>query len=56
MWADICVANKNEIINSIDGFVASLNELKQKIVAQDKSAIVASFDQAKQLRDKNVNK
>ena len=56
MWADICVANKNEIINSIDGFVASLNELKQKIVEQDKSAIVASFDQAKQLRDKNVNK
>ncbi len=56
MWADICVANKNEIINSIDGFVASLNELKQNIIEQDKSAIFASFNQAKQLRDKNLNK
>ncbi len=56
MWADICIANKHEIIHSIDGFVASLNGLKQKIVEQDKSAIFALFDQAKQLRDKNLNK
>lgn len=56
MWTDVCVANKHEIINSIDGFVASLNELKQKIVEQDISAIFTSFDQAKQLRDKNLNK
>jgi prephenate dehydrogenase len=56
MWADICVANKDEIINSIDGFVVSLNELRQKIVEKDKSAIVESFMQAKHLRDKNIKK
>ncbi len=56
MWADICVANKKEIIDSIEGFVASLNELKQLIQEEDKSAIFASFNQAKQLRDKNLNK
>lgn len=56
MWADICVANKKEIIHSIEGFVASLNELKQLIQEEDKSAIFASFNQAKQLRDKNLNK
>ena len=55
MWADICVANKDEIINSIDGFIGCLVELKQKIIAQDKNAIHASFDQAKQLRDKNMH-
>ncbi len=56
MWADICVANKDEIINSINGFVACLEDLKQKITEQDKNAIHASFIQAKQLRDKNLNK
>ncbi|MGH1537024.1 MAG: prephenate dehydrogenase [Gammaproteobacteria bacterium] len=54
MWADICVANRDEIIKSIEGFIGSLEELKQKIVAQDKIAIYTSFDQAKQLRDKNI--
>jgi len=56
MWADICVANKNEIINSIDGFINSLGELKQCIAAEDKDAIHASFAQAKQLRDENLKK
>jgi len=55
MWADICVANQNEIINSIDGFINCLNELKQKISTQDKSGIHAAFDQAKQLRDLNMD-
>ena len=55
MWADICVANQNEIINSIDGFINCLNELKQKITTQDKSGIHAAFDQAKQLRDLNMD-
>jgi len=28
MWADICAANKDEIINSIEGFMDCLSELK----------------------------
>jgi len=56
MWADICVANKDEIINSIDGFIACFEELKQKIVNQDESTLHASFELAKQLRDKNLKK
>ncbi len=55
MWSDICIANKDEIIKSIDGFIGCLNELKQKIVVQDKDAIHASFDRAKQMRDKNMD-
>lgn len=55
MWADICVANRDEIINSINGFIDCLSELKQKISTQDKDAIHALFEQAKQLRDKNMN-
>lgn len=54
MWADICVANKDEIINSIDGFITCLNELKQNIAAEDKDVVHASFEQAKQLRHKNL--
>ena len=55
MWADICVANKDEIINSINGFIDCLCELKQKISVQDEDAIHTLFNQAKQLRDKNMN-
>jgi len=55
MWADICAANKDEIINSIEGFMDCLSELKQKIATQDKSDIHALFEQAKELRDKNMN-
>ncbi len=55
MWTDICVANKDEIINSIDGFIKCLVELKQKIAVQDKNAIHTLFDRAKQLRDKNMH-
>jgi prephenate dehydrogenase len=56
MWADICVANKDEIINSIEGFIDSLDELKTMIATQDKNAIYRFFQQAKLLRDKNLNK
>lgn len=56
MWADICIANKKEIINSIDGFINCLNDLKQQIAEQDRDAIHALFERAKQLRDKNLNK
>ena len=56
MWADICVANKKEIINSIEGFIGCLDELKQQIEDDDKSAIHSLFEQAKQLRDENLNK
>ena len=56
MWADICVANKKEILNSIDGFISSLDELKQQIAGEDRGAIHLLFEQAKQLRDENLNK
>jgi len=54
MWADICVANKDEIIKSIEGFIDCLAELKQKISTQDEEGMYALFDQAKKLRDKNM--
>ena len=56
MWADICVANKKEIMNSIDGFINCLGELKQQIADEDRSEIHSMFEQAKQLRDENLNK
>jgi prephenate dehydrogenase len=56
MWADICVANKEEIVNSLDGFINCLGELKKQIADEDKNAIHALFKQAKQLRDENLNK
>ena len=54
MWTDICVANKKEIINAIDGFISCLGELKQQITDGDKSSIHVLFEQAKQLRDENL--
>jgi len=54
MWTDICIANRDEIINSIDGFIDCLKELKQKISVQDKNGIHTAFEKAKQLRDTNM--
>jgi len=54
MWSDICVENQEEILNSIQGFVDCLNDLKDKIASQDKQAIHELFSNARQLRNDNL--
>lgn len=51
MWADICEANKDEILESIKVFNNCLDELRSAIDEQDKEAIVRFFQRAKRVRD-----
>ena len=54
MWADICVANKDQIIESIKGFSKSLESLKSILEKSDDDAIYKYFMRAKKLRDQNL--
>lgn len=51
MWADICIANKDMLLESIEGFNKSLNELRSAIDKQDVDAIYNLLKQAKHWRD-----
>ena len=51
MWADICAANRDEILESIRVFNDCLGELHSAIDEQDKDAITRFFQQAKRVRD-----
>lgn len=54
MWADICLANKDKLIESINGFTSCLNELLRAIETQDKKTIHELLKQAKATRDVNL--
>ena len=56
MWADICIANKDMLLDSIEGFNKCLNELRSAIEKQDEDAIYNLLKQAKRLRDLNLLK
>ena len=56
MWADICLANKEQLLESIDGFNASLHKLRSAIDKEDKQAIHELFAGAKLIRDKSLFK
>ena len=56
MWTDICIANKEKLLESIQGFRSCLTEMYAAIESQDEEAIYNSFKQAKYLRDKHLVK
>ena len=56
MWSDICVANRDELLESIEGFSNCLNELRSAIKKNDEEAVYNLLKQAKQLRDANLLK
>lgn len=51
MWRDIAMMNREAILNSIDGFSASLAELRQRIEGSDPSGLAEFFTIAKRFRD-----
>jgi len=55
MWRDICLLNKNSIIDSINRFKYNLELLKNFIENEDGTGLEERFKKAKYLRD-NMNK
>ena len=53
MWADICIANRDRLLESIDGFSECLKELRHTIDNQDYEAVHDLLNQAKVIRDEN---
>jgi len=51
MWHDICVANREQLLEMIALFNADLTRLAEAIHADDRAAILAVFQRAKRARD-----
>jgi prephenate dehydrogenase len=51
MWRDIALMNREALLASIDGFSASLAELRKRIDNQDRAGLADFFTTAKQFRD-----
>jgi len=51
MWSDICIANKEALVDVLDKFTEDLAELKQAIQSDDASEIKELFSRAKKVRD-----
>jgi prephenate dehydrogenase len=51
MWRDIALMNREALLASIDGFSASLAELRRRIDSSDHAGLAEFFTTAKQFRD-----
>jgi prephenate dehydrogenase len=51
MWRDIALMNREALLASIDGFSASLAELRRRIDLGDRAGLTDFFTIAKQFRD-----
>jgi prephenate dehydrogenase len=51
MWRDIAMMNREALLASIDGFSASLAELRRRIDNSDQAGLTEFFTTAKQFRD-----
>ena len=51
MWHDICLANKDSVLDMIQRFTADLTDLAKAIESEDSETIKATFSRAKQARD-----
>jgi len=51
MWRDIALMNREALLASIDGFSASLAELRKRIDSSDKDGLTDFFTTAKKFRD-----
>jgi prephenate dehydrogenase len=51
MWRDIALMNRGALLASIDGFSASLSELRRRIDCGDQDGLTEFFTTAKQFRD-----
>lgn len=51
MWRDIALMNRDPLLASIDGFSASLAELRKRIECRDQAGLTEFFTRAKLFRD-----
>ena len=54
MWKDVTVSNKEAILEAIEGFKSSLNEVSKLIDSEDEESILDFFRFVKEVRDKQL--
>ncbi len=54
MWRDVCLENREAILDSITEFQANLGDLKSLIETSDADALLELFAHAKKVRDQHV--
>lgn len=52
MWRDICVANRDAILNALDGYLSDLEAVRGMVEASDGPALAAKFAAARNARAK----
>jgi prephenate dehydrogenase len=50
MWRDVCLANRNALVDELDGYLAVLAELRAAVVAGDGGALEAVFARSRKAR------
>ena len=56
MWRDICLENKDAILDVLHKFQSNLKELESAIMQGDAGDLMETFVNAKTIRDANVMK
>ncbi len=54
MWRDICLANRDAVLEMLDRFTADLAEMRAAIEAGDGRALLECFQRARRARDEHV--
>jgi len=50
IWPDICVANRDQIVAALDGYLDALGEVRTLVAAQDRPALLALLERARAAR------
>lgn len=56
MWRDICVTNKSELLNALDGFRDQIDTIRSLVANTEQTAVLQYFDEAKSARDTGLLK
>jgi prephenate dehydrogenase len=51
MWRDICITNRQEVLNALDGFRDQIDMIRNQVEKTDQTAILNYFGEAKASRD-----
>jgi prephenate dehydrogenase len=54
MWHDVCVANRDNLLAALDGYLAALQALRAAVARGDGAALLDTFRRAKAARDRLV--
>lgn len=56
MWRDICITNRDEVLNALDGFRDQIDDVRSRVADADQTAILDYFGEAKAARDAGLLK